>query len=205
MDYSWMDDYFSSEPEPKFLPFQELDYGSIFEIALYLPFEQLRYRCVYDKSFKILCSYQEFWKRRLKIFYSDLFSYKPVDMTYGQYYTALEEENIKTINVLYNERYIGRVLMFYNDKESDIYYRARDLLEFENVYLDPNLMKTILEKGKRKIAGSGILASIQFGYNMWSNIIDGWRGEPGEIRLNRSVQERFFDNLGTISFYNIKQ
>jgi hypothetical protein len=115
-----------------------LGYGPNFNIALNMPLEQLKFYCISNELFRKICSDQEFWIERLRREYLTLIQYKPVDMTYGQYYTGLETKNIKIVYVAYNARLIGVIPMFSTDMMGDVFQRAVDLLKVIDPTFDPS-------------------------------------------------------------------
>lgn len=141
--------------------YQALGYDANFEIALNMPLEQLRFYCVNNQLFKSICSDQEFWHERVNREYPNLLQYKPIDVTWGQYYLeapliyqlliipgiiitpnmniyqvvqGLKNGTIKSIAVEYHDQIIGAVLMFPTEKNIDVFQRAFDLL----ISINPN-------------------------------------------------------------------
>jgi hypothetical protein len=165
---------------PSYPEHEQLGYNANFEIALHLPFENLKTYCVSSDLFRSICSNQEFWRQRLQNDAPNAVQYKPNDMTYGQYYTALAENSIKTVYVLYNGRDIGSIPMFPTDtKDIDVYERALDLLHSKGI--NPNLITSDLFALKYPGGNAGLFrydslheALSLYKTNFWDNfdIID---------------------------------
>jgi hypothetical protein len=136
---------------PSYPEHEQLGYNANFQIALSLPFKKLKIYCVSSDLFRSICSNQEFWRIRLQNDFSNAVQYKPNDMTYGQYYTALVEKRIKSIQVTYNDKYIGYIPMFPTDlSDNDLYKRSIGLLYSKNINFDINKVElyALLYSGK---------------------------------------------------------
>jgi hypothetical protein len=125
------------EPEYYF-GYQQLGHDPNFEIALNMPLEQLKFYCVNNDLFRSICTNQEFWKQRLQNEHPEIIQYKPENMTYGQYYTALEEGKIKFIEVAYNNQLIGDVLVFPTDTRGNVMRRLVNIMFSMYPDFDPN-------------------------------------------------------------------
>lgn len=121
------------EREP-YLGFQQLGYAPNFEIALNMSLEQLRFYCTSNELFRSICSDQEFWRQRLQNEYSDVIQHKPINMTYGQYYTALKERQIEFVDIVYDDKYITTILVLDGDSEEWVIQKSLNVLNSLNLY-----------------------------------------------------------------------
>lgn len=153
--------------------FEQLGRSPNFEIALNMSLEQLRFYCTSNEVFRPICMDQEFWLERLRREYPRTISYKPVNITWAQYYLEapiinqllsitgltipedmnlyqvaqeLEYSSIKIVFVAYNGQIIGAILMFPTDALIDVSKRAFNLLLPVDPEFDPATTRMDLMK-----------------------------------------------------------
>jgi hypothetical protein len=124
--------------------YEQLGYEPNFEIALNMSLEQLRFYCTSNELFRSICSDQEFWNQRLQNEYPDTIQYKPINMTYGQYYILLAEGKIKFITIVYNNKIIGDIPVFPSDTRSNVFRRLIDIMSSIYPDFDPNTTSVTL-------------------------------------------------------------
>jgi hypothetical protein len=178
--------------EVSYFGYEQLGYGPNFEVALNMPLEQLKFYCVNNELFRKICSDQEFWFRRLQREYSTLIQYKPINMTYGQYYTALVERIIKIVIVEHNDQKVNIIPMFHNDDRGSLVERALNSLDNFKCDLDTILrfkkfnklyslmVDTVLHMMMIKSYNYPVDFQVFFGENLWNDldIINITCGEP---------------------------
>ena len=146
--------------------YQALDYVPNYEIALNMSLDQLKFYCTSNEVFNKICTTDEFWHERVIRYHPKLLPYKPLNVSWAQYYIqaaginqllttsgivipqdmnlyqvaqGVNNGTIKWIVVVYKDQVIGAILMFPTDKHRDVYQRAVDLLKTIDPNFDPNI------------------------------------------------------------------
>ena len=118
------------------LSYERLGYDTNYEIALNMSIEQLRFYCVSNPLFNKICNTQKFWLDRLQFEYPITIPYKPIDMSYIQYYFNIVKKNIKLINLVYNYTIIGDVPVFTTDTFKSVAQRVIKIISSKNPNFD---------------------------------------------------------------------
>jgi hypothetical protein len=179
---------------------ENLGYDPNFNIALNMPLDQLRFYCVNNDLFRRICMNQEFWLQRLQREYPKLIQYKPIDMTWAQYYNGLATDNIRIVYVAYEGQIIGAVLMFHDDVRYNVNDRVIDLLSSKNININnPKLILDLMSFAT--IPNSKFLDVLVYRTNFQTLPTDPFNPRP----VTRFPNNNLWDSLKVININSGKK